>query len=245
MTEKQLVDVSAMIAAIVGAQQGRFNYFAEMETAGKCLEWVKDHLALDEIGIYLKKQDVAESQEAVYTSLYDYMSDTIRDVPPGSGGVMFTPWLHGNRCPFEDPAAAGMFFNIRLETGKTELINAVVEGVCFHLKWMLDCQSRKVKTSDPVRFVGGGALSPVTCQRLADITGRAVEVVADPQNVGAVGAAAVMAVGLGLIDGLDRVGDFILWRRATSRILPKRRPMNPITRCSAGSTAPTKRISAS
>lgn len=129
--------------------------------------------------------------------------------PPGSGGVMFTPWLHGNRCPFEDPAAAGMFFNIRLETGKTELINAVVEGVCFHLKWMLDCQSRKVKTSDPVRFVGGGALSPVTCQRLADITGRAVEVVADPQNVGAVGAAAVMAVGLGLIDGLDRVGDFI------------------------------------
>ena len=209
VTEKQLVDVSAMIAAIVGAQPGRFNYFAEMETAGKCLEWVKDHLALDEIGIYLKKQDVAESQEAVYTSLYDYMSDTIRDVPPGSGGVMFTPWLHGNRCPFEDPAAAGMFFNIRLETGKTELINAVVEGVCFHLKWMLDCQSRKVKTSDPVRFVGGGALSPVTCQRLADITGRAVEVVADPQNVGAVGAAAVMAVGLGLIDGLDRVGDFI------------------------------------
>ena len=82
VTEKQLVDVSAMIAAIVGAQQGRFNYFAEMETAGKCLEWVKDHLALDEIGIYLKKQDVAESQEAVYTSLYDYMSDTIRDVPP-------------------------------------------------------------------------------------------------------------------------------------------------------------------
>ena len=209
VTDRQLVDVTAMIAAIVGARRGRYHYFAEMETAGKCLEWVKDHLALDEIGIYLQKQDVAHSQEAVYTSLYDYMTETVKDVPPGSGGVLFTPWLHGNRCPFEDPSAAGMFFNIHLETGKTELISAVLEGVCFHLKWMLDCQDRKVKTSDPVRFVGGGALSPVTCQRLADITGRTVEVVAEPQNVGAVGAAAVMGVGLGLIPDLDAAGAFI------------------------------------
>ena len=64
-----MVDVTAMIAAIVGAQPGRYNYFAEMETAGKCLEWVKDHLALDEIGIYLQKQNVAESQEAIYTKI--------------------------------------------------------------------------------------------------------------------------------------------------------------------------------
>ena len=209
VTDRQMVDVTAMIAAIVGAQPGRFNYFAEMETAGKCLEWVKDHLALDEIGIYLSKQDVAESQEAVYTSLYDYMTETVRDVPPGSGGVIFTPWLHGNRCPFEDPNAAGMFFNIRLETGKTELINAVLEGTCYHLRWMLECQEKKLRVSDPVRFVGGGALSDVTCQRLSDITGRRVEVVESPQNVGAVGAAAVIAVGLGLIPSLDAVGEFI------------------------------------
>ena len=102
-----------------------------------------------------------------------------------------------------------MFFNIRLDTGKTEMINAVLEGTCFHLKWMLECQDRKVHTSDPIRFVGGGALSPVTCQRLADITARTVEVVASPQNVGSVGAAAVMAVGLGLIPDLDVVGSFI------------------------------------
>ena len=209
VTDRQMVDVTAMIAAIVGAQPGRYNYFAEMETAGKCLEWVKDHLALDEIGIYLQKQNVAESQEAIYTSLYDYLSDAIRDVPPGSGGVIFTPWLHGNRCPFEDPHAAGMFFNIRLETGKTELIHAVIEGTCYHLRWMLECQDRKLHTSDPIRFVGGGALSPVTCQRLADITGRKIEVVAHPQNVGAVGAAAVIAVGLGLIPSPDTVRDFI------------------------------------
>lgn len=209
VTDRQLVDVTAMIAAVVGAQAGRYNYFAEMETAGKCLEWVKDHLALDEIGVYLEKRHVAESQEAVYTSLYDYLTETVKAVPPGSGGVIFTPWLHGNRCPFEDPASAGMFFNIRLNTGKTELIRAVLEGVCFHLRWMLECQAGKIATSDPVRFVGGGALSPVTSQILADVTGRTIQTVASPQNAGSVGAAAVMAVGLGLIGSLEAAGDLI------------------------------------
>ncbi len=207
--DKQIVDVASMIAAIVGAQSGRYNYFAEMETAGKCLEWVKDHLALDEIGIYLEQKKVTDSREAVYASLYEYMTETVKNIPPGAGGVIFTPWLHGNRCPFEDPNAAGMFFNIRLETGKTELIRAVLEGVCYHLRWMLECQERKIKTSNPVRFVGGGALSDVTCQILADITGRTIETIASPQNVGAVGAAAITGVGLGIIGSLDGVKSFI------------------------------------
>ena len=63
VVNKQIVDTDAMIAAIVGAQSGKYNYFAEMETAGKCLEWVKDHLALDEIGIYLEKKHVARGRK--------------------------------------------------------------------------------------------------------------------------------------------------------------------------------------
>ena len=209
VTDKQMVDVTAMIAAITGAQSGKYNYFAEMETAGKCLEWVKDHLALDEIGVYLEKKNVTEGFENTYTSLYDYMTQVVRDVPPGSNGVIFTPWLHGNRCPFEDPDSTGMFFGIKLETGKTELIRAVLEGVFYHLRWMLECQDKKLKTGDTVRFVGGGALSDVSCQILADILGRTVETVASPQNVGSVGAAAIVAVGLGVIPKLECVQDFI------------------------------------
>ena len=217
VTDKQMVDVTAMIAAIVGAQSGYFNYFAEMETAGKCLEWVKDHLALDEIGVYIKKNDVPSEYETRQTSLYSYMNEVVKDVEPGSGGVIFTPWLHGNRCPFEDPNATGMFFGLGLETGKTEMIHAVLEGVFYHLRWMLECQDKKLKTSNPIRFVGGGALSPVSCQMLADITGRTIETVASPQNVGAVGAAAVVAVGLGLIPNLEAVKEFI---PATERYEP-------------------------
>jgi xylulokinase len=209
VTDKSIVDATAMIAAIVGAQSGRYTYFAEMETSGKCLEWVKNHLALDEIDIYLKKQHVAECAESEYTSLYDYMTASIKDVPAGSGGVIFTPWLHGNRCPFEDPLSKGIFFNIGLETGKRYLIRAVLEGICYHKRWMLESQEKKVKTSDPIRFVGGGALSAVTSQILADILGRTIETVANPQNVGAVGAAAVVGVGLGLIPSFDNIKSFV------------------------------------
>ena len=209
LVDKQYVDINYMIASTVGAEEGTYNYFAEMETAGKCLEWVKDHLALDEINIYLKKEHVEQSQESEYISLYDYLSDTIDTVPAGSNGVIFTPWLHGNRCPFEDPNAAGMFFNIKIDTGKTEMLRAVNEGVCYHLRWMLECQDKKINTSDVLRFVGGGALSDVNCQILADVTGRAVDTVSNTQDVGAVGAAACCGIGLGLIKNFQVLEDFI------------------------------------
>ena len=209
VTDKKTTDIDNLMSAIVGAQDNSLNYFAEMETAGKSLEWVKDHLALDEIGIYIRKQDVTGDRETIYESLYDYMSEVIERCPPGAGGVIFAPWLHGNRCPFEDHNASGMFFNLKLDTGKTEMIRAVTEGVCYHLRWMLECQEKKVKTSETIRFVGGGALSPVTCQILADITGRVIETVDSPQNAGSAGAALTAAVGMGMISDMSKVKDLI------------------------------------
>ena len=210
VVDKQLVDAGAMMASIVGANPRTFNYFGELETSNKCVNWVKDHLALDEIGIYLESHsNPADSIETLEFNLYDYLEKVIDKVEPGAGGVVFTPWLHGNRCPFEDPNAAGMFFNIKLETGKTELIRAVVEGICFHMKWMLERQENKVEINDTVRFCGGGALGETTCQILADVLQRNVEVVDSPQNIGAVGAAACIAVGMGLIPKMEDVKKLI------------------------------------
>lgn len=220
VVKDRAVDITTMIAAIVGAEDGTYHYFAELETAGKCLEWVRDHLALDEINLYLSKiprtdggsagpagaavpTGTAMSLEARARTMYDFMLEEIQDVPPGSNGVIFTPWLHGNRCPFEDPNAAGMFVNLRLETGKREMIHAVLEGICYHLRWQLEASEKKVRTSRIIRFVGGGALAPLTCQLLADILGREVQTVADPQNVGALGAAVLAAVGLGAMSRIE------------------------------------------
>jgi xylulokinase len=102
-----------------------------------------------------------------------------------------------------------MFFNIRLETGKTEMIRAVVEGVCYHLRWMLECEDKKVNTSETIRFCGGGALSPATSQILADITGRRIETVPEPQNAGSVGAAITAAVGLGEAGSIEELSEMV------------------------------------
>ena len=199
----QTVDINSMITGVLSAKKGYYNYYAELETAGKCFDWVANHLALDEVGIYLNQKKITDDLESKYTSLYDYLSEEVSKVPPGANGVIFTPWLHGNRCPFEDSNAGGMFFNIRVGNGKRVMIRAVLEGICYHLRWLLESEEAKVKTSDPVRFVGGGALSQVTCQMLADITGRTIETVNNTQEVGAVGTALVVAAGIKGTDVLE------------------------------------------
>ena len=209
VSDRRVIDISHMLAAVIGAEAGRFNYFGELETSGKCLEWVKNHLALDEIDIYLNKEKVTDSPEAVSISLYDYMCESIKDTPSGSGGVIFTPWLHGNRCPFEDSNVRGMFFNISLETGKRKLIRAVIEGIAYHTRWMLEASAAKLPVSDTIRFVGGGALNPLICQIMADVTGHRIEAVQNPQNAGSVGAAVCCGIGLGLIKDFNSVKDFI------------------------------------
>jgi len=199
--DRQAVDLNAMITGVLSAKRGYYNYYAELETAGKCFEWVMNHLALDEVSIYLSHTKIADI-ESKHMSLYDYLSQEVSKVPPGANGVIFTPWLQGNRCPFEDPNAGGMFFNVRINNGKRDMIRAVLEGICYHLRWLLECVEKKVKTSDHIRFVGGGALSELTCQMLADITGRTIETIDEPQNVGAIGTALVVAAGIKGVDVL-------------------------------------------
>lgn len=217
VTPRQIVDIQKSMASILGVQTGRYHYFAEMETAGKSLEWVKDHLALDEIDIYLEKIQVTDSLESVYKSLYDYLCEVIDRVPPGSGGVLFAPWLHGNRCPFEDARARALFFNIGLETGKSELIRSVVEGIAFHCRFMMEAHQRKLPVSETILLCGGIAHAPVICQILADILGHPVGVLPDPQNAGAMGAAVLLAVALGRLASVDQA----------RKILPEPRIFSP------------------
>jgi xylulokinase len=196
--DRRMTDVGGLIASILGAIPGWYNYIAEQETAGRCLQWVRDHLALDEIGIYLESHPYSDGVE-MFENLFEFLNQEVEKVPPGSNGVIFTPWLHGNRSPFEDPYARGMFFNLGLETGKREMIRAVLEGVAYHQRWMLERMEKKVPRQEVLRFVGGGAQSHVWGQILADVTGRKIEVIENAQNAGTVGAAIVCGVGLGAL----------------------------------------------
>ncbi len=205
VTKHRRLDLEHKIASITCAVPDRYHYFCEQETSGKCLEWVKDHLALDEIGIYLKKTSVTDDPESIYRNLFEYLNEVISDTAPGCDGVIFTPWLHGSRSPFEDPNARGIFFNIGLSSGKRDMIRAVVEGLAYSNRWMLESIETRVKCNKRLRFAGGGALSPVTAQIMADVTGHEIEVPENPHNSGALGAALTAAFGLGMMSSFDEI----------------------------------------
>jgi len=211
--DKRMVDIGNFIAAICGAMPDRYNYVAEQETSGACLQWVRDHLARDEIGVYLKEKLGSANVQEETDRLYELLNQVAAETPAGSGGVIFTPWLHGNRAPREDALARGMFFNLGLSTGKRMLVRAVMEGVAFHKRWMLEAVEKKIPRRETIRFVGGGAKSDVWCQMMADVTGRRIETVDNPQDVGAAGAALVCAVGLGMLPSFDRIKQMVPARR--------------------------------
>jgi xylulokinase len=204
--DQRMTDINGMVASILSAVPGKYNYISEQETSGRCLQWIRDHLALDEIGIYLEQRTVADLEEE-YRSLYDYLGKVVEETAPGANGVIFTPWLHGNRSPFEDPYARGMFFNLNLQTGKRDLIRAVLEGDAYHKRWMLETVEKKIPRRETLRLVGGGGRSETWAQILADVTGRVIEVTEHPENAGAAGAALVCGVGLGILrfDDIPRI----------------------------------------
>ncbi|GAB1476827.1 xylulokinase [Bacillota bacterium] len=184
------LDLGNLIGALLGADPSTYCYIAELETAGKCMEWVKDRVDLPEMD---------------YEGLIDYIKDT----SAGSNGVVFSPWMHGNRCPFEDHNAKGVFFNLDITTRGSDLVKAVVEGVCMHMRWMLEATEKTFKTKKVVRFTGGSAISPYICQVLSDVIGREVETIENPRHVGAMGAAGLMAVSFGLIRDIGEIKNII------------------------------------
>lgn len=207
VSEKQYLDPINMIATLYGAEEGRFHYYAGMNAAGKCYEWVRDHIVLDDINIYVDDSNGTKVLRDI--SIYDRLSQIAQQAPVGSGGLIFAPWLAGERCPISTSSHCGLYFNLSLETDKSKLIRSALEGICYHIRWMLEKHEKMLPSSSVLRFVGGGALSPTVCQILADVTGKTVETIPWPQEAGAVGAAIIAAVGLGVIPNFDAAKDFI------------------------------------
>lgn len=188
--DKLHLDLSNLIGALIGADPATYNYIAEVETSGKCMEWVKDRI---------------DQMQMDYNQMIEYIKDT----PAGSNGVIFSPWMHGNRCPFDDANSRGLFFNLDITTKGSDLMKAVIEGVCMHMRWLLDCTEGTFKTNPVVRFSGGSAIAPFICQVMADVLGRDVETIENPRQVGAMGAAALMAVSFGMIDDIKEIKKII------------------------------------
>jgi xylulokinase len=141
--------------------------------------------------------------------IFSLVSREIADIPPGSGGLIATPWLYGEACPVKDENARAVLFNLTHLHDRRHIINAVLEGICYSLRGQIEYYTRDTgRTLERLGACGGGALNDHWMQMLADITKLPVYRPANVQHAGAMGTALVAGVGLGLY-GVEEMGQFI------------------------------------
>jgi xylulokinase len=182
-------DVLHHIAALPSALPGSYLAIGEQETSGACLAFLRDNI------LYHKDELLAETD---LPDVYKIFDRIVERVPAGSDGLIFAPWLYGERCPVDDRHVRGSLHNVSLRTTREHLVRAVFEGVACNARWMLELMERFVRRPfEKLRIAGGGANSDVWCQIHADVFDRTVEQVADPILVNVRGAGLLAWVALG------------------------------------------------
>jgi len=192
-------DALTNIASIPSGLPGRYLVADEHETGGACLTWLRDNL--------LFVDDALSSAPAIAPpdNFFDLLNDVASSVPVGSHGVLFTPWLNGERSPVDDHTIRGGFHNISLSSTRADMVRAVFEGVALNSAWLLGAVEKYCKRSFPsLAFVGGGANSDLWSQIHADATGRTIRQIQDPvlANVHGAGLLTLLALGYLTIDDI-------------------------------------------
>jgi xylulokinase len=187
-------DVLHSIASVPGLLPGSYVIVNNHSTAGRCLQWLRD--------------DVLAAPGSTAPT-YDELTELAATAAPGSGRVIFTPWLNGERSPVDDRTARAGFHNMSLDTTRAELVRAVLEGVALNARWLLDhVEHFAGRRYESLRIIGGGAVSDLWCQIHADALDRTIERVALPLHAGIRGAAIVAGLALGAVTP-DEVRDLV------------------------------------
>jgi xylulokinase len=161
-------------------------------SGGGCLQWFRNQLC------------PAESAAAKKTkaSVYDRLTDEAVDVPPGSEGLFFLPYLSGERTPHADPDARACFVGLTLAHTRGHLVRAIMEGVSYAMRDSLSIiQSLGVPVRE-IRASGGGSKSPLWRQIQADVFGQKVCTINADEGP-AYGVALLAAVGAGAFKNIE------------------------------------------
>jgi len=143
-------------------------------------------------------------QEAQVPHIFKVLDQIAERVPAGSNGIIYTPWIWGERAPVDDPYLRAGLFNMSLNNNREDIIRAFLEGVALNTRWMLTPVEKFLKRPvKEITMVGGGAQSSIWCQIFADVMNLEVKQAADPIYANARGAAWIAAVGLGEINFAD------------------------------------------
>ena len=182
-TEGPAIESEGRLHAFCHAVPDRWHLMGVMLSAAGSLRWYRDALA----------PGVA----------FEELVEEAAEVPPGSDGLLFLPYLTGERTPYPDPLARGAFVGLTVHHGRAHLTRAVLEGVAFGMRDSLELmRAAGIQPPDQIRATGGGSRSALWRRILADVLGASI--VTTPSAEGAAqGAATLAAVGAGWFDTIQ------------------------------------------
>ena len=184
-------DLASSLASVPCALPGRYLLTALQATAGGNLTFLRDN-------ILCPKDELSPNGAASEVlPLFDRMAER---VPAGANGVLYTPWVWGERAPVEDRTVRAGLYNLSLHNTRADVVRAFLEGVALNTRWLLSPVERFLgRKVEVIHIAGGGAQSDIWCQIFADVLRVAIKQVAAPLYANARGAAWIAAVGLGEI----------------------------------------------
>ncbi|MBQ6374008.1 MAG: FGGY-family carbohydrate kinase [Clostridia bacterium] len=169
-----------------------------MQAAGGSYAWLRDQVC---------RYETAEAQR-LGCSAYDLINREIEQSPIGANGVIFLPYLLGERAPRWNPDAKAAFLGLKMENERRDMLRSVLEGVTMNLDIILEIL-RRYMTIDEILVIGGGAKGAVWRQMMADVYDARIKVPVLLEEATSMGAAVTGGVGVGLFKGFDAIDRFI------------------------------------
>jgi len=186
-TDRPSRDPEGRLHTFCHAVPGKWHVMGVTLSAGGSFRWFRDTLGLEE-------RNVARLSGV---DTYEILTAQAAQAPAGCEGLLFLPYLTGERTPYPDPNARGSFVGLTLRHDKRHLVRAVLEGVAYSLRDCLELFRSLAIPTNQVRAVGGGARSLVWRQIIADVFGTEL-VTINVTDSTAFGAALLAGVGAGL-----------------------------------------------
>ena len=190
------VDPEGRLHTFCHAVPGKWHLMGVMLSAGGSLRWFRDKLGSLEV----------EAAKERSIDPYDLLASEASKVPAGSEGLLFLPYLSGERTPHKDPDARGVFFGLSLRTDKGHLVRSIMEGVAFGMRDSLEIMKNMGVPIAQVRASGGGARSGLWCQIQSDIYGTELYRMATEEGP-AFGSALIAGVGVGTYSSVEAACD--------------------------------------
>jgi len=169
-----------------------------VNNGGMLFQWVHDELAASEI----------ETAKRLGIDSYDLLTRIAEQVNPGSDGLLFHPYLTGERAPLWNPDARGSFFGLTMHHRKEHMIRAVLEGVIFNLYTVLLAMEERIGRPAKIHATGGFSRSPLWRQMMADIFDQEV-VVPESFESSCLGAVVLGLYAMGKVDSLSVVSGMV------------------------------------